>query len=80
MFVKLEELDSGWAEVSIGLKKEEIDILINNLKMLKEDITQHFHCSSDYERDKGLGHIEFYLDEENRNNMKITSLMIEPTR
>lgn len=80
MFVKLHDFETGWYEVALGLKKEDIDVLIENLEILRNNPSQHFHISSDYSGDGGLGEIEIYIDEKEESNMQITSLPVEPTR
>lgn len=80
MRVELEDFKTGWFKISIGLRKVEIDKLIDHLMMLKQG-EGHFHFSSDYEGDKGVGDIEFYVKAgEQPDNMGITSLNISPNR
>jgi hypothetical protein len=47
--------------VELGILGEEIDQLIELLKMLKEDPDQHFHLSSDYKGTGGLGDVTVYV-------------------
>ncbi|MCI5130700.1 MAG: hypothetical protein D3904_04090 [Candidatus Electrothrix sp. EH2] len=80
MRLRLVDIKTGWYEVSMGINKEDIDTLINNLSILKGNSSQHFHITSDYSGDGGLGEIEIYVDDTEASNMQITTLAIEPTR
>lgn len=80
MHLELEDFKTGWFKINIGLQKVEIDRLIELLRMLKKG-EEHFHFSSDYEGDKGVGDIEFYVKaDEQPDNMGITGLNISPNR
>jgi hypothetical protein len=47
--------------------------------MIKADPEQHFHLSSDFEGNGGVGDIEIYMrDEMQKNNMALLSKAIEP--
>jgi hypothetical protein len=61
MHSTLEDWKNGWFGVQLGLKKEEIDRVIELLRMLKHEPDQHFHFSSDYKGTGGLGDIEFFV-------------------
>ncbi|MBI5747839.1 MAG: hypothetical protein HZA00_01850 [Nitrospinae bacterium] len=81
MHIELEKFKTGWYEIFIGIQEDEIDTLIENLRLLKTNKDQHFHISSDYEGEGGIGEIEFYVQEEDEeSNMKITGLSISPNR
>lgn len=71
MHVELDDFNTGWYGVAISLRNEEIDILIERLNRLKQDSTQHFHLSSDYEGDGGVGDIEFSVQIDETDNMSI---------
>jgi hypothetical protein len=79
MFTEMEDWKTGWYGISIGLNSQEIDGLIELLQMIKGDPEQHFHLSSDFEGNGGVGDIEIYLKEENqKDNMALLSKAIEP--
>jgi hypothetical protein len=69
MRVEIENFNTGWFGLAIGIKNSEIDQLINALKEMKET-NDHFHLRSDYEDSGGVADIEFYSqDEKEKNNM-----------
>ncbi|MDY7038481.1 MAG: hypothetical protein SV375_20285 [Thermodesulfobacteriota bacterium] len=73
MNVELEDFKTGWYGIYIGIKHEEIDVLIERLRSLKRDKDQHFHISSDYGGSGGVGDIEFSIQGDNEeSNMIIT--------
>lgn len=78
MRVEIEQLKTGWFEISIGLNERDFDLFIEQLKMLKKQRKQHFHIMSDYDGPIGVGDIEFYFQGELENNMEITGGAIEP--
>jgi len=61
MHSKLEDWKNNWFGVQLGISKDEIDRIIDLLKMLKEEPDQHFHLSSDYKDTGGLGDITIYV-------------------
>jgi hypothetical protein len=61
MHTKLEDWKNGWFGVELGILPDEIDSLIAQLTMLKNDHDQHFHISSDYKAAGGLGDIMIYV-------------------
>lgn len=63
MRAKLEDWKNGWMGLELGLSRDEIDELIRLLRMIQEDPDQHFHITSDYKADGGLGDITLYLKE-----------------
>jgi hypothetical protein len=80
MRVEIEDFKTGWYGIALGIRADEIDVLIERLKLIKKE-QQHFHIASDYEGEGGIGDIEIYLlQEDERNNMAITSPAITPTR
>ena len=80
MHVEIEDFKTGWYGIGIGIRENEIDILIEQLKKMKQEKTQHFHLSSEFEGDGGIGDIEFYLQKEGKDNMQISGFEIPPTR
>jgi hypothetical protein len=73
MNVELEDWKNGWSGISIGIAKEEIERLIELLQMLKTDPEQHFHISSDYKGNGGVGDIEIYVKtSEQKHNMSLS--------
>ena len=72
MFVDIEDLKNGWYVIGIGLDRKEIDSFIELLQMIKNDPEQHFHISSEYDGDGGIGNIEIYIKEDKqKNNMSL---------
>jgi hypothetical protein len=81
MHVEMEDLGTGWYQIYMAIKPTELDSLIELLQLLKNDQTQHFHLSSDYEGEGGIGDIEFSIQgEEEIDNMMLTSPAIRPNR
>ncbi len=79
MIAEIEIWKEGWQGISLGLSNEEIDQLISLLQKIKNDNDQHFHISSTWEGEPGIGDIEIYVkDEKQKNNMSLSSLAIEP--
>ena len=61
MHTSLEDWRNGWYGVYLGISPEEIDGLIERLEMLKTEPDQHFHLSSTYQGEGGLGDITIYV-------------------
>ena len=61
MRTELEDWKNGWYGTQLALRAEEIDVLIERLRMLKAEPDQHFHLSSDYKGGGGLGDITVCL-------------------
>lgn len=80
MYVELEDFRTGWYGINISLRDDEIDVIIEHLKNLKKDNSQHFHIASDYEGDGGIGDIEISVKDNGQNNMSIAGLAISPNR
>lgn len=79
MRAELEQWESGWYGLALGMSAAEIDRLITQLSKLKADPDQHFHISSDYKGKAGLGDIEVYVKSpEEKDNMHLSSLAIAP--
>lgn len=64
MRVQLEDLKTGWYDVSLGLKKKDIVKLVGLLNTLSNAPDQHFHLASNYKGKGGISDIEIYLDNE----------------
>ncbi len=72
MYVDITSSDEGWHGLSIAIKKEEIDSLINLLEMIKNDNDQHFHITNHFDDESGVADIEFYIkDEKQKDNMAL---------
>lgn len=80
MLAEMEDFGSGWYEISIGIKKEEVQSLIDHLKELQKDDTQHFHLSSDFSGDGVVVDIEVYVNQEGEDNLLLSGIAIKPTR
>ncbi|HTN74601.1 MAG TPA: hypothetical protein VL096_05120 [Pirellulaceae bacterium] len=70
MHGRFEDWKNGWVGIQLGIHPSEIDSLIASLQMIRDDPEQHFHISSDYKAEGGLGDIEvFALPEDWPHNM-----------
>ena len=79
MHSKLTDWKNGWFGVELGIAKNEIDVIIERLKMLKEEPDQHFHVSSDYKAQGGLGDITIYVQApDEHNNMETLGKALAP--
>ena len=79
MYVDIEDWKNGWYGLGLGLAPEEVDKLIALLQMIKTDPEQHFHLSSRFEGDGGVGDVEVYVKaEEQPNNMFFLGKAIGP--
>jgi hypothetical protein len=63
MRASLEDWNSGWVEIEVGLRAGDIDRLIALLQMIKADPNQHFHASGDFVGVGGIGHITFQVQQ-----------------
>jgi len=71
MHVQLEDWKNGWHGVLLGLSSEDIDALIERLKMLKAEPDQHFHLSSTFQGDGGVGDITVFIQDSSQlSNME----------
>ena len=81
MRVEQDDFGTGWFQLHIAIRNEEIDSLIELLNGLKSDPQQHFHLSSDYAGEGGIGDIEFYIQgDDEQDNMMMTSPAVSPNR
>ena len=72
MRIYLEDFKTGWYEISLGVKKTEIDNLIDRLHDLKKGDIDHFHITNNFEGEGGIGDIEIYLkDDKEEDNIKL---------
>ena len=72
MRVEIKNFQTGWYGLTVGVNKNDIDTLIKLLTHIKENNDEHFHISSDYKGENGVGDIEMYIQNENEsNNMSI---------
>ena len=71
MHATLEDWKNGWFGLHLGLTPAEIDQLVLLLYRLTCEAEQHFHLSSDYIGDGGLG-------ESQRHNMRVGGLAFGP--
>ena len=78
MRTALEWSNNGWIGISLGIRRDEIDTLVARLLALKEKPDQHFHVSSTYEGETGIGDIEIYLQDEEVSNMSLLGFAIAP--
>ncbi len=80
MRAKLTDFHTGWYEVEIGIKPEEINGLIALLQQLQVGLISHIQASSDYEGDGGVGDVTFYLQTDAADNLVLLSPPIAPNR
>ncbi len=80
MYAELEDFKTGWYGIRISIREKEIDILIEQLKKLKREKNQHFHLSSTFEGESGVGDIEFSMQEDGQDNMYVTEFAKQPNR
>jgi len=79
MHAELEDWNNGWHGLRLSLRPSDISRLIELLRNLQEDPEQHFHISSDYAGESGLGDIEISVaGESEQDNMRLSSLAIAP--
>ncbi|MBL0380060.1 MAG: hypothetical protein JKP90_10420 [Desulfofustis sp. PB-SRB1] len=71
MFVEIEDFKTGWFGVSIGLKNDEIEQLIERLRLLHNGSSSHFHLTNNNGEAGGIYDIEIYVSENDSHNMKI---------
>ena len=72
MRASLEDWRNGWVEGEIGLSVQDIDQLIASLQMIKADPDQHFHATSDFVGEGGIGQITFQVQQVSEaNNLKL---------
>jgi len=76
---ELDDWKNGWHGLRLSATPGEISQLITLLQDLIKDPDQHFHISSDYKAQGGLGDIEISVNtEEDTNNLFLSSLAIPP--
>ena len=80
MFVETEDYKTGWFGINISIRRHEKDVLIERLKQLKNNENQHFHLTSDFTDDGGVGDIGFNISDEGKDNMTISGFAIPPNR
>lgn len=61
MHTTLNDWNNGWFGVELSIQADEIDRLISLLQMLKAEPDQHFHLSSRYQGEGGIGDIEISI-------------------
>ena len=79
MHAKLNDWKNGWFGVELGIRRGEIDRLIALLQKIKADPDQHFHLSSDYRGEGGLGDLEIHIQPEDvMSNLAGSGLALAP--
>ena len=72
MHGKLNDWKNGWFGVELALSTPEIEQLIELLRELQNDSEQHFHISSNYSGQGGLGDIEISVSaSDTEDNLRI---------
>lgn len=79
MRITREDFDSGWTDIILGLRPEEIDRFIAMLDMLKMEPDQHFHLSSTFEDESRVSGIEISVQGvDEQDNAAISSQAMTP--
>ncbi len=79
MHARLEDWKNGWYGLELGLSEAEINTLIHRLLDLKRDQEQHFHLSSDYAGEGGIGDIVICWKSDGQpDNMSLGSVALLP--
>lgn len=79
MHAELEDWKNGWFGLNLSAKPDEIKQLIGLLQALLNDHDQHFHISSNYKAESGLGDIEIsVMHEPQQDNLLLSSLALGP--
>jgi hypothetical protein len=79
MHTELEDWKNGWYGIQLGISGSEIDRVIELLKMLKEEPDQHFHFTSDYKGNGGIGDITVYVQTQDEiDNMETMGKALAP--
>jgi hypothetical protein len=79
MRASLKDWENNWFGLELELNPTEIDRLITLLQALKSDPDQHFHISSDYKAEGGLGDIEVSVKQEDKpDNLFLSSIAMAP--
>ncbi len=67
MKVQIEDFETGWYGLSLGVKKEDIKALIKAFKQLEEN-QNHFHLRNNMEGNSGVADIEIFFQEDSEEN------------
>lgn len=79
MRASLEDWKNNWFGLSLALNPQEIDRLIALLQKLRADPEEHFHITSDYKADSGLGDIEVSVKTDSTpDNLFLSSIALAP--
>ncbi|MGJ8649881.1 MAG: hypothetical protein ACSHX4_05940 [Opitutaceae bacterium] len=60
MRAEIEDFKTGWYGLTLSIKDDEIDTLMEVLRSLKQN-RKHFHLRSDYSAEGGVGDIEISI-------------------
>ncbi|GEM_PF-3085917 len=74
MNVRTTTLEKGWSLVGVGLRKQEIEDLIDLLQGLRDSSIGHFHLHADFDHESPslIGDIEVSLaGEDEPDNMRL---------
>lgn len=74
MNVRTTNLENGWSLVGVGLRKHEIDSLIDSLQRLRDGSIGHFHLHADFDHESPslIGDVEISLaGDDEPDNMKL---------
>jgi len=79
MRMTLEDWKNGWVGVDLQLSVPEIEELIGLLRMIQSDADQHFHLSSDFAGEGGVGEITFSQNTEGQpGNCNLSGKALAP--
>jgi len=80
MHADIEDWNNGWYGLRLSLRSSEIPRLVKLLQDLQQDPEQHFHISSDYAGESGVGDIEISVAGESEpDNMWLSGVAIAPS-
>jgi len=73
MHANLDKFESGWVGITLSFGAEEIDLLIERLRALKDGKLGHFHFrTDDFSKAHGITDIEISMKgEDDEDNMSV---------
>jgi hypothetical protein len=82
MNIQIEDFNTGWFGISMGIKKPELDVLIQGLENLKQGGDYHFHIRNSFKGKGGVADVELYIEDENATDNSVIDLSpaISPNR
>ena len=69
MRAEIEDFGTGWFGVRLGLRHQDIELLILRLEQLRvAPLGEHFHLRGNYQGAGGVADVEIYLEEATAKN------------